>query len=443
MSAPAWAIIGGRVVDPATDRDGVADVLIRDGRIAAVGTVDVLGDARRVDATGQIVLPGLIDVHAHLREPGYEAKETIATGTAAAASGGFTTVFCMPNTEPALDRPERLRDLNERIQSDARVRVHPIAAITFDRSGQQAVDFAALTEAGAVGFSDDGDTTSDSAIMRSALEASRRFRRPIMVHCEDKALATGAMHEGEMSRRLGIAGIPAEAEEIVISRDLMLARLTGGWLHVCHVTTGRGSELVARAKADGVTVTAEVTPHHLVMDDAWVGGDRTLHRTDNAIGVSGETGDPNTKVNPPLRPLAETGAMLTALGTGAIDVVATDHAPHTIAEKEGTTFERAAFGMSGFEVALPLMLGLLRAGHFSWRDLADWLSRRPAQLWGLRGGSLAVGSVADLVVVDPEHRWVVSPESLRTRSANTPLLGVEVRGRATLTLVGGDARHGD
>lgn len=443
MSASAWLIEGGHVVDPATGRDRVAALSVRDGRVREVKPGAGGRDARRFDAAGLIVLPGLIDVHAHLREPGGEAKETIATGTAAAAAGGFTTVFCMPNTSPALDSPERLRDLGERVEREGRVRVHPIAAITEGRQGRRAVDFEALAAAGAVGFSDDGDTTADSAIMRSALAASRTHGRPVMVHCEDTALARGAMHEGEVSRRLGLPGIPAEAEEIVVARDLMLARLTGGWLHVCHVTTGRGAELVRRAKAAGVRVTAEVTPHHLVMSDAWVAGERTLHQTDDPSGAMAAPVDPNTKVNPPLRPLADAEAMLAALRDGTVDLIATDHAPHAAPEKQGSPFAEAAFGMSGFELALPIMLALLRAGHLSWSRLVELLSLRPARRWGLGGGTLAEGSVADLIVVDPDERWVVAPETLRTRSPNTPLLGMEVRGRVRLTLVGGEARHGD
>ncbi|MDP9363944.1 MAG: amidohydrolase family protein, partial [Chloroflexota bacterium] len=284
--------------------------------------------------------------------------------------------------------------------------------------------------------------TRDSAIMRSALHASRALGRPVMVHCEDEALATGSMHEGEVSRRLGVSGIPAEAEEIVIARDLMLARLTGGWLHVCHVTTGRGADLVRRAKAEGTRVTAEVTPHHLVMSDRWVEGLRVLHQTDEPDGSGGERADPNTKVNPPLRPVSDAEAMLTALRDGTCDVVATDHAPHAAPEKGETGFGAAAFGMSGFELALPLMLALVRAGHLSWPDLVERMSRRPAALWGLPAGALREGAVADVVVIDSEERWVVSAETLRTKSANTPLLGMELRGRARLTLVGGEARHG-
>lgn len=438
---PSWLIRGGRVVDPANNLDATADVLVQDGRIATVGEAAGAHGARRIDAEGCLVLPGLIDVHVHLREPGQAWKETLATGTAAAAAGGITTLFCMPNTEPALDTPEILHDLRRRIEREARVRVHPIAAVSRGRAGQQAVDFAALVDAGAVGFSDDGVSTLDSAIMRQALDASVRHGRPVMVHCEDPSLATGSMHEGDVSRALGLPGTPAAAEEISIDRDLALARLTGGWLHVCHVSTGRGADQIRRAKAEGVRVTAEVTPHHLTMDDRWVAGRRRLLNVDLPPGVEVPSADPNTKVNPPLRPEGDSRALLTALADGTIDLVATDHAPHAAAEKQPGAFAEAAFGLSGLEFALPLLLALVRAGNLSLSQLVTVMSWRPAQLWRLAGGSLGVGDPADLVVVDPDERWTVTPDRLATKSANTPLLGMELRGRARLTLVGGEERH--
>lgn len=440
MTGGGFVLRGGRVVDPANGVDRVADVTVRDGRIRAVGGV-ADGALPAIDAGGLVVAPGLIDVHVHLREPGYEHKETIATGTAAAAAGGFTTICCMPNTRPVLDDVAVLRDLKARIDRAARVRVHPIAAITKGRAGAEPVDFEALAAEGAIGFSDDGDTTHDSAIMRRALEASRALGRPVMVHCEDKALAGGAMHEGAVSRRLGLGGIPAEAEEIVICRDLLLARLTGGRLHVCHVTTGRGAELIARAKADGVRVTAEVMPHHLTMSDEWVAGDRTLLNVDEPAGERGRPGDPNTKVNPPLRPPADTRALLAALQAGTIDLVATDHAPHAEAEKAATDFERAAFGLSGLEFALPLVLGLMRAGHCNLSDVVRWLSWAPAGLLPSAGGTLTPGAPADIVVFDPDEAWRVEPERLATKSANTPLIGMELRGRVRMTFVGGEERY--
>ena len=442
MTGERWLIRGGRVIDPGSGRDGVADVLVRDGVIAAVGHDLDEASATVVDATDLVVAPGLIDVHVHLREPGGEAKETIATGTAAAAAGGFTAICCMPNTTPPLDRPEVLHDLARRVARDGRVRVYPIATITMARAGAVVVDFAALAVAGAIGFSDDGDTTRDSAIMRAALVASRALGLPIMVHCEDKALATGAMHEGEVSARLGLAGIPAEAEEIVIARDLMLARLTGGWLHVCHVTTGRGAELIRQAKADGQTrVTAEVMPHHLLMDDEWVAGERRLRNVDEPTGSPALAGDPNTKVNPPLRPAADTRLLLAALRDGTIDLVATDHAPHAEPEKGGTDFARAAFGLSGLEFALPLMLALVRAGHLTLAEAIAALTMAPARVLGRPLGTLTSGAAADITVFDPTAQWTVTGGALATKSANTPLLGMELQGRVCLTLVAGEERY--
>jgi len=434
-------IKGGRVIDPATGRDEIADVLIADGRIVAIGPGLATGAHESFDAAGLIVAPGLIDLHVHLRVPGDGSKETMATGTAAAAAGGFTTICCMPNTAPPLDSLETLHDLRRVIETEASVRVLPIATISIGRKGEAAVDFAALADAGAIGFSDDGDSCRNSAVMRAALEASTRLRLPIMVHCEDKDLAHGAMHEGEVSRRLGLPGIPAEAEEISIARDILIARLTGGWLHVLHVSTGYGAGLVRRAKAEGIHVTAEVMPHHLTMSDGWVDGDRTQHNTDERAGTPGTPADPNTKVNPPLRPVADTVALLAALRDGTFDIVATDHAPHAAPEKTGSPFKDAAFGMSGLELALPTMLALVRAGHLTLGELVDKLSTAPARLLGLPGGSLAVGESADVVVFDPTERWRVTPQSLKTKSPNTPLLGMELQGRTRLTLVGGEERY--
>ena len=436
-----WWLRGGRVVDPSSNLDAVTDVVVRDGVIVHVGAVERPPDAIPFDAAGCVVSPGWIDIHVHLREPGFETKETIATGTAAAAAGGFTAICCMPNTDPPLDCPDILMDLRRRTERDARVHVYPIAAITKRRAGEEAVDFAALAEAGAIGFSDDGDTTADSAIMRAALTASRELERPVMVHCEDKALATGAMHEGEVSCRLGIAGIPSAAEEIIIARDLMLAELTGGWLHICHVSTGRGADLIRAAKARGVHVTAEVMPHHLLMSDEWVGGQRTLHNVSEPAGLPGRAADPNTKVNPPLRPVADTGALLTALKEGVFDLIATDHAPHADPEKSGASFADAAFGLSGLEFALPLTLALVRAGHLSLSDLIRRWTVEPARLLPRDAGRLVPGAPADVTVFDPDETWVVAADHLCTKSANTPLLGMELRGRARLTLVGGEERH--
>jgi dihydroorotase len=348
----------------------------------------------------------------------------------------------MPNTNPALDSAETLLELKSRVDSEGFVRVYPIAAITNDRAGGEAVDFADLAEVGAIGFSDDGDTTRDSSIMRTALEASRELNRPIMVHCEDKYLAKGAMHEGDISRRLGISGIPPEAEEIIIARDLLLARLTGGWLHLCHVSTGCGAGLARMAKDAGINVTAEVMPHHLVMSDEWVAGSRTMHNVDEPSGMPRQPGDPNTKVNPPLRPPSDTEALLSALKDGTFDIVATDHAPHAASDKQDRDFESAAFGLSGLEFALPLMLALTRAGHLTLSDVITRLSTNPAKILRVEGGALTPGFPADIVLFDPTLSWKVGAAELKTKSPNTPLLGMTLTGRSVKTLVDGEVQYG-
>ncbi len=434
---------GGRVVDPASGLDGLADVRVSGGRVAAVGVLIPESMERVIDVDGLIVAPGLIDVHVHLREPGQEWKETIATGTAAAAAGGFTTVFCMPNTDPPLDSVAMLEEFRRRAERDTLVSVHPIAAISEGRRGARSVDFDALAASGVVGFSDDGESTVNSSIMREALEASIRLGIPVMVHCEDPALTGGGMHEGDISRSHRIRAIPAAAEEIMIDRDLALANLSGGWLHVCHVSTGRGADAIAQARKQGTHVTAEVMPHHLTMTDEWVAGQREMVNVDERTAERSPVGDSDTKVNPPLRTREDAVRLLRALRDGEIDLVSTDHAPHARPEKQGRPFATAAFGLSGSELALPVMLALVRAGALSLAAMVSALSRTPARLWNLKSGSLRPGMTADIVAFDPNEQWVVRPDRLATRSANTPLLGRELRGRAKLTFVGGDERHRD
>jgi len=432
---------GGRVVDPASALDRVADVRVLDGVIAGVGALDPDPTERIIDVGGLVVAPGLIDVHVHLREPGQEWKETIGSGTAAAAAGGFTTVFCMPNTDPALDSVVALEELARRTRRDAEIRVRPIAAISEERRGDRPVDFEALVAAGAVGFSDDGEATRHSGIMREALEASRALGVPVMVHCEDPNLIGGAMHEGEISRRLGVRAIPAAAEEIIIARDVALAELTGGWLHICHVSTGFGVDLIRASKRRGARVTAEVMPHHLIMTDGWVGGRRQFVNVQESTGRPIPVAEADTKVNPPLRTHEDSKRLVNGLKQGTLDLVATDHAPHTRPEKQGRSFSTAAFGISGSELALPLMLALVRAGELTLSDLINYLSAVPARLWGLGSGSLKPGAPADIAIFDPDETWCVTPERLASRGTNTPLLGMELQGRVKMTLVGGDERH--
>jgi dihydroorotase len=438
----ATILRGGRVIDPANGIDDVLDVKIVDGRIAAVeACIDAGPDDDIIDCAGRLVTPAWIDMHVHLRDPGFPEKETLETGGQAAVAGGFGTVACMPNTKPALDSPEVVRDLIERAARDAACTVLPIATITKGRTGGESVDFAALVEAGAIGFSDDGDTTADSAIMREALEASKALGVPVIVHCEDKALASGAMHEGEVSRRLGISGIPAAAEEIIIARDLMLAELTGGWLHVCHVSTPRGIALITEAKRRGVHVTAEVMPHHIVMSDEWVAGTRQLHHTTAPAGEPLEPAHPYTKVNPPLRSVTDTAGLLEAVQRGEFDIFGTDHAPHADPEKLGSDYEHAAMGMSGSEFAFPATWELVRAEHLDASELVRLWTAAPAEIFGLDRGTLAPGAVADVTVWDPNVQWVVGRDTIRSRSANTPLIGMTLRGRAERTFIDGEEAY--
>ena len=432
---------GGRIVDPSLNQDGRADVRFREGIVTAIGLLDPEPGEHVIDGDGLVVAPGLIDVHVHLREPGQEWKETVGTGTDAAAAGGFTTIFCMPNTEPALDSVVALEELARRRARDAVVRVRPVAAISEGRRGIRAVDYDALAAGGAVGFSDDGDSTKSSGVMTAALRATRRTGRPVMVHCEDPGLVGGAMHEGDISHELGLPGIAPEAEEIIIARDLQLAAATGGWLHVCHVSTRRGAELVGKAKRAGVNVTAEVMPHHLVMTDAWVGGCREWAGDCGPRSSSGVRGDPETKVNPPLRAADDARHLLAGLKSAQLDILATDHAPHAMPEKQGRPFASAAFGINGSEFALPTMMVLVSAGRLTLGSVISLFSTVPARLWGLDAGTLRPGSAADIIVFDPDEEWNVHPSLLRSRSANSPLTGTTLKGKVKRTFVGGDERY--
>ncbi len=430
----------GRMVDAASGFDGQVDLLLENGRIAQIGEVPQGSGDSEIDAAGLVVMPGLIDMHVHLRQPGFDNKETIASGTAAAAAGGFTTICCMPNTRPTLDSKESIDLLDEKIAAEAIVNVLPIAAISIGRLGDKAVNYQEVAAAGAIGFSDDGDSCDDPGIMIEALEASRALRRPVMVHCEDKSLMGGSMHDGDVSRRLGLKGLPALAEERMLARDLDLAAKTGGWLYALHVSTGAGIELIRQAKASGVHVTAEAMPHHLLMTDEWVAGDRTFVNVDEPPGAHAAPADPNTKVNPPLRSRVDTELLLAAIEDGTFDIVATDHAPHAASDKIQGRFESAAFGLSGLEFGLPMMLSLVRAGRISLLDLARLMSYAPANVLSSDRGRIAVGAPADITIFDLNEEWIVIADKLRTMSANTPLVGMSLRGRARYTIVDGELR---
>jgi len=416
-------ISNGRVIDPATGTDAVQDVLIQDGAIARVGRelARRAEGAEVIEATGKIVAPGLIDIHVHLREPGYEYKETIESGTRAAAAGGFTTVCCMANTDPVNDT----RAVTDYILAKARavgvIRVYPIGAVTRGLAGKELAEHAELAEAGCVAFSDDGRPVMNAELLRRAMEYTLPFGLPVISHAEDANLTRGAsMNEGVVSVELGLTGAPAAAEEAMVARDILLAELTGAHLHVAHISTAGAVRLVRDAKARGVRVTAEVTPHHLLLTEEAVRGY-----------------DTNAKMNPPLRTQADCEALIEALSDGTIDCVATDHAPHALSEKEGE-YDRAAFGVVGLETALVLLHDrLVRTGRIDLSTLIARMSHAPARLLNLPGGTLAPGSPADVTIVDPEREVTIDPRSFLSRSRNTPFTGLRARGAAALTLVGG------
>ncbi|HUF11808.1 MAG TPA: dihydroorotase [Longimicrobiales bacterium] len=417
-------IRGGRVIDPASNLDAVADVLLSDGRVEAVG--DGFGtpdDADVVDAGGLVVCPGLVDVHVHLREPGGEHKETIASGTLAAVAGGFTTVCAMPNTDPPIDDPAAVGFVRAEGLRAARARVHPVGAISVGLGGERLTEFGEMVDAGAVAVTDDGRPVSDAGLMRLALEYARTFDIPVAAHCEVLALSRqGAMNEGIVSTRLGLTGIPNAAEDVMIARDLLLAELTGGRLHIQHVSTRNGVEMIRRAKDAGIRVTAEATPHHLTLTEDAV--DR--YRTD-------------AKMNPPLRAAEDRDAVRQGLADGTLDCIATDHAPHHYDEKE-QAFDDAPFGIVGLETALGLILThVVDAGILSLPRALERLTIGPARALGLDAGTLRRGAPADVTVFDPSAEWSVEPKRFRSRSRNTPFAGWPLRGRARITIVGGAA----
>lgn len=414
-------IRGGRVLDPARGRDEPADVLLEDGRILEVGQGFEARDAERIDASGCWVTPGFVDLHVHLREPGQEYKEDIASGGRAAVAGGFTTVACMANTEPANDDPSVTDYILERARQTSPARVLPVAAATKGLRGEVMTEMVAMVEAGAVAFSDDGRTVMDSGVQRRIFEYSRLVERPVMVHAEDRSLVRdGVVNEGPVSTRLGLPGNPAAAETLHVARDLLLAELTGAHLHVAHVSTAGAVARIREARSRGVHVTAEVTPHHLTLTE------------EATLGY-----DPNTKMAPPLRSAADVKACREALADGTIDAIATDHAPHAVHEKE-VEFTAAPPGVLGLETALPVVLDLVRKGELTPLALVAALTDRPARVLRLNAGRLERGAPGDLAIVDPERRWVYDPSRGYSKSRNSPWAGQELTGRVVATLVGGE-----
>ncbi|MBI4541005.1 MAG: dihydroorotase [Gemmatimonadetes bacterium] len=413
---------GGRVIDPSRELDAVLDVLLADGVVAALGAgLSPPEGAEVQDVGGLTVSPGLIDVHVHLREPGGEHRETIATGARAAAAGGFTAICAMPNTDPPIDDPAGVGFVLAEGARAGGARVYPVGAISVGQKGERLTPVGELVQAGAVAITDDGNPVMDSGLMRIALEYAQTFGIPVADHPEDLALSRGGvMNEGIVAARLGLRGIPAAAENVMVVRDLLLAELTGGQIHIQHVSTALGVEAIRLAKARGLRVTAEATPHHVILTEDAVDGYRT-----------------DAKMKPPLRTQADVQALREGLADGTIDCVATDHAPHHYDEKE-QAFDDAPFGIVGLETALALLLTeLVRPGIIGLAPLIERMSCGPARAFSLPGGTLRPGSVADVTVFDPDEEWIVDPTRFRSKSRNSPFTGWRVTGRTKLTLVRG------
>jgi dihydroorotase len=416
-------IRGGRVIDPSCGTDGIADLYLADGKVVSVGRdIGSPDDALVIDAGGKLVTPGFIDLHVHLREPGQEDVETVATGAMAAAAGGFSAVCAMPNTDPVTDNQAAVGFIVSQAQRASKARVYPIGAISLGQRGQQLAEFGELVGAGAVAVSDDGKPVVSSHLMRTALEYSRTFSIPVADHCEEPTLsAGGAMHEGIVATRLGLKGIPAAAEEIMVARDILLADLTGGHIHLCHMSTRGSVELIRRAKEKGIRVTAEACPHHFTLTHEQCEGYNT-----------------NAKMNPPLREPEDREAIRQGLRDGTIDAICTDHAPHHYDAKE-REFDDAPNGIIGLETALGLAITeLVEPGLLTLCDLVNRMSTMPARIFNLPGGTLGPGAPADVTVTDPKALWTVDPSQFLSKSRNTPFGGRRLTGRADVTIVRGN-----
>ena len=441
MNNPRPVLVkGGRIVDPAQGMDERGDLLILDGVVAVIQTEIASPDgARVIDAAGLVVCPGFIDLHCHLREPGFEYKETIATGTRAAARGGFTTVCAMPNTDPVMDSRAVVDFVLRLAREEGAVRVLPIGAVTAGSRGAALTEMAELAEAGAVGFSDDGHPVADANVMRQALSYASGLGLPIINHCEVPELsAGGVMNEGWVATRLGLKGHPRSAEEAMVARDIALAETTGGRLHVAHASTAGTVELVRQAKERGLKVTCEATPHHLTLTDETVLGRGAAAYEPLSVSAY----DTNAKVAPPLRSRPDVEAMVEGLRDGTVDLIATDHAPHASIEKM-CTFDEAANGISVLETALGSLMSLVHSGALTLPTLVDRLTAAPARFLGVGLGTLRPGAPADVTLFDPAAEWVVDPAAFASRGKNTPLAGATLKGRVAATIAAGRVVHDD
>ncbi len=416
-----WLIKNGRIIDPANNTDQIRDLLILDGCIAGPDQTAPQNVAE-IDASGCWVVPGLTDMHVHLREPGEEYKEDILSGARAAAAGGFTGVACMPNTKPVNDC-RAVTDMILARAGQAAVRVYPVGAISQGLEGKQLAEYGEMRAAGVVAVSDDGHPVRDSQLMRRALEYAGNFGLLVISHSEEASLSSGVMNEGAMSTRLGLKGIPTAAESIMVYREIALAEFTGKKVHIAHVSTAMSADLIRSAKARGVRVTAETAPHYFTLTEEAVAGY-----------------DTNTKMNPPLRSAADREAIRLALADGTLDAIATDHAPHSVLEKE-LEFDAAANGIIGLETALPLALALVREGVIDEKRLVELLAVNPAALLGVAAGSLHPGMRADVTLIDPAREFIYTEEQVVSKSRNTPFLGMRLQGRAVLTMMDGRIRH--
>ncbi len=421
---PRLLIQNGRVIDPSQSMDRVASILVENGRIAAYDAIP-RGDEVVLDASGKIVAPGLIDMHVHLRQPGREEDETIETGTAAALAGGFTTVACMPNTDPPIDSQSAVEFVLHQAARANHCHVVVVGCVSRNREGKELAEIGQLVAAGAVAFSDDGAPVFDPELMRRAFEYCRMFDKPVLNHAEIRELTQrGVMHEGLVSLVLGLPGLPTAAEDVMVSRDIALAEATGGRLHVMHVSTAGSVEILRRAKRRGVRVTAEATPHHFTLTDECL-------RSFNS----------NFKMNPPLRSRDHVEAIIAGLADGTIDVIATDHAPHA-EEKKMQELDRAPFGVVGLETALGLVITkLIEPGRLDWNTALAAMTINPARILGIPKGTLAIGAEADITIIDPDRIWRVDPSKFRSKSRNTPFAGMELKGRAWAVIVGGEVRY--